>query len=177
MADLEDLRQRIDDLPKYRYDTKTADGTATKFQVSKYPIESNTGTVTVAGVVYGTGNYTLNGTAGLLAFGTAPTNAAQVVAEYNCTQLNGTLLGDILTRNGNVLDLAAAEALEVRAAGAAAFFSFISGDVKVDKKGIAKAYMELAEHLRKNYYASERQGAVDTSVELTHMDQEQEYGD
>ena len=173
MADLADLRQRIDDLPKYRYDTKTGDGTATKFQTSKYPIEPNTGTITVGGSVYGTAGYTLNGTSGLLILGTAAANGTSIIAEYTCTQLNGTHLQDILTRNSSVLDLAAAEALEVRAAGASDYFSFISGDVKVDKTKTADNFMKLAEQIRTNYYKEERQPTVDTQVEWHYQDQDQ----
>jgi len=174
VASLEDLRQRIDDLPQYRYDSKTGDGTATKFQVSKFPIEPATGTITVGGSEYGSAGYNLNGTAGLLDFlGTAPVSGTTIVAEYNCSQLNGTLLQDILDRNGDTLDLAAAEALEVRAAGAAAFFSFISADVKVDKSKVSKSFMDLAKHLRDNYYDPDRQGTVDTQVEWHYQDQEQ----
>ena len=173
MADLEDLRQRIDDLPKYRYDTKTADGTATKFQVSKYPIESNSGTITVGGSVYGSSGYTLNGTSGVVSFTSAPSNGTQIIAEYTCTQLNGTHLNDILTKNGQDVELAAAEALEVRAAGAASYFSFVSGDVKIDKTKIATDFMKLAEQIRANYYAPERQATVDTQVEWEYQDQEQ----
>jgi len=173
MANLEDLRQRIDDLPKFRFDTKIGDGTATKFQVSKFPIEPSTGTITDGGSVLGTAGFTLNGTSGVLAFAVAPTNGTTITAEYNCTQLNGTLLTDILTRNGAVLELSAAEALEVRAAGAASFFSFISADVKVDKTKVAKSYMDLAKQIRNDYYDPDRQGTIDTQVEWTHMDQEQ----
>ena len=177
MADLEDLRQRIDDLPKYRHDVKTADGTATKFQVSKYPIEPSSGTIAVGGSVYGSSGYTLNGTSGVADFlGTAPADDSSVIAEYTCTQLNGTHLQDILTRNGGILDLAAAEALEVRAAGAAAFFSFISADVKIDKKGIAAEYRALARQIRNNYLANGTD-TTDTTIEMTYMDQDQPYGD
>ena len=172
MADREDLRQRINDLPKYKYDTKTGDGTATKFQVSKYPIEPATGTIVVGGSSYGTAGYSLNGTSGMLVFGTAPTNGTTIEAEYTCTQLNGTLLDDVLTRHSSVLELSAAECLEIRAAGAADYFSFISGDVRVDKKGISKAYLDLAKQLRENYYAPERQPTIDTQVEWEYMDQE-----
>ncbi len=173
MAVLNDLRQRIDDLPKYRYDTKTADGTATKFQVSKYPIEPNTGTITVGGSVYGTAGYTLNGTSGVVTFTSAPTNGTSIIAEYTCTQLNGTHLQDILDRNGGNLALGAAEALEVRAAGAASYFSFISGDVKIDKTKVSDNFMKLAEQIRANYFSPERQASVDTVVEWTHQDQDQ----
>jgi len=174
MAVLGDLRQRIDDLPKYRYDEKVADGTATKFQVSKYPIEPATGSITVGGSVFGTAGYTLNGTSGVVDFTTAPANGISIIAEYNCAQLNGTHLQDILDRNGGVLDLAAAEALEVRAAGAASYFSFISGDVKIDKTKISDNYMKLAEQLRKNYYDTDRQATIDTQVEWEYPDQERD---
>ncbi len=173
MATLSELRERIDDRPKYRYDTKTADGTNTKYQVSQYPIEPATGTVTVGGSVWGTSGYTLNGTSGILSLGTAGANGTSIIAEYSCTQIDGTTLGNILSRNNSVLDLAAAEALEMRAAGAAQYFSFISGDVKVDKTKIADSYMRLAEQIRQNYYAPERQTVVDTVVEWQYQDTEQ----
>ena len=173
MASLEELRQRIDDLPKFRFDSKTGDGTATKFQVSKFPIEPSSETITVGGSVFGTDGYTLNGTSGVLLLDVAAADGTQVIAEYNATQLNGTHLSDILSRNGDTLDLAAAEALEVRAAGAASYFSFISADVKVDKSKVSKSFMDLAKHLRENYYDPDRQATVDTQVEWTHQDQEQ----
>lgn len=173
MATLQDLRQRIDDRPKYRYDKQTGDGASTKFQVSKYPIEPNTGTVTVGGSVYGSSAYTLNGTSGVIAFTSAPANGTQVLAEYTCTQIDGTTLQDILTRNGDVLDLAAAEALEMRAAGAAAYFEFVSGDVKINKSQVATNYMKLAEQIRKNYYEPDRMATVDTQVEWHYQDQDQ----
>ena len=174
MATLAELRQRIYDLPRYKYDTKTADGSATKYQVSDYPIQPASETIAVAGSVYGTSGYTMNGTSGLVTFADAPANNAQIVAEYTCTQIDGTTLGDILTRNSSVLDLAAAEALEMRAADAASFFSFISGaDIKVDKTKVADNYMKLAEQLRSNYYNPDRQEVIDTQVEWTYMDTEQ----
>ena len=167
-----ELRELISDQPQFRYDTKTADGTATKFQVSKFPIVPSTGTITVGGSIFGTA-YAINGTSGVVDFlGTAPTNGTSIVAEYNCTQIDGTTLDNILYRNGSVKELSCYEAGMMKAARAGDYYSFTTADVKVDKKGITKQWQDWAKMWRDNYYSEESQPVIDTQVQMEYMDQE-----
>lgn len=168
-----ELRELLSDQPQFRYDTKTADGTATKFQVSKFPIEPATGSITVGGSYLGSDGYSLNGTSGVVNFlGTAPTNGTKIVAEYNTTQIDGTTLDNIIYRNGSVKELACYEAGMMKAARAGDYYSFTTADIKVDKKGITKHWQDWAQQWQDSYYDEDKQPVIDTQVQMEYMDQE-----
>lgn len=177
----QELRELISDQPKYRYDSKTADGTATKYQVSKFPIVPNTGTITAGGVLYGTSlpgaggtsRMTLNGTSGIADFlGTAIGNGTSIIAEYTCTQIDGTTLDNVIYRNGSIKELCCSEAGRIKAAQAADYYSFTTADIKVDKKGITKHWLDWSKAWEDVYYDPDKQPVVDTQVQMEYMDQE-----
>lgn len=176
MASATDIRELLDDMPRWRQDVKVCDGTTTKYQFSDYPVVASSETVTVAGVTLGTNQYSINGTAAYVDLVTAGANEAELVVDYRCTQFHDDTIDNALTRNASVLELTMSDMCLRKAAGAGDFYSFVVGggadQVNVDKKGVAKEWRENAKHWEARYADPSLLPVTDTTLEWEYGDQE-----
>lgn len=150
MATIAQVRVLLGDQPQFERQTATGDGASTQFVLTKYPVITDSETVTVNGSPSG---YTLNVETGLLTFSSAPTNGHTVAITYEHAELSDESITAILAIESDAR-MAAAVCAESLAGKYAGLVDKKIGDLSISYSQRAKQWAELAVKLR----ASSRQG-------------------
>ena len=152
LTDLQRVRSLIGDLQKaaVQEDVARGDGATTDFQLDMFPVFTNTLTVYTSGVVTSaSANFAL-GTFQISV--SAPAAGTQIVATYRYSALSDDEIQSCLDlASGGGTILAASYAARSLAGNYARFFSYTQGDKSVDKDGLSKKLLDLAESLEEAY--------------------------
>lgn len=147
MSTLSDIRVLIGDIAEFDRQTATGDGASTKYQVTSYPIITDSDSVTVGGTAKTRGtDYTVDVERGVITFTTAPSNAAAVVIFYNYAQLSDESINALVVLKDDTY-AAAAMAAESLAAKYARISDLKVGDLSISYSQRAKDYREMAARL------------------------------
>lgn len=167
MTNLEKLRLSIFDKEKVRTEEVigVGDGVRTRWVLEMHPIISDSETIVINSTP--TSDYDLNCDTGLIVFTTPPADGKVIKAQvYSYYVFSDTDLNDILTEELNVILAAAARCLRILAADAARFFTWTSGDEKVDKSKICANFLKVAAGLEERLRTTPYSGTEYWEVEL-----------
>lgn len=172
LTNLQKLRLSIADKEKVKADeiVGVGNGIRTRWVLEMHPLKESSEVIAVDGVPQTEDtDYTLNIETGLLTFlsGHAPRDREVIEAlTYGFYAFSDEDLNEILDLENNVIMIAAARCLRILAADAATFFTWTSGDERVDRSKICANFLKVAASLEARAKAIPYSGAAYWEVEL-----------
>lgn len=171
------LRVMIGDNNKLMVQDKfgVGDGNNNYFKISMFPVRSGT-EILVKNTTSLTRNtdYTIDNTTGLITMGNAPTDGQVIQAlRYEYNAFSDTELDDVLSSYGDDLNMSAAHCCRALATDAARFFSYTSGDEKVDRTKESANFLKMAEAFEAKAIA-EQSGQMDIGIQRSEIYDEEE---
>jgi len=177
MTNLEKLRLMIGDGNKLMVSDKigVGDGVNKYFKINMFPIRNDTEILVKDSTsLTKDTDYTIDNATGLVTMASAPADKAVIKAlKYEYNAFSDTELNDILNQYSNNLNMSAAHCCRALAVEASRWFSYYSGDEKVDKTKCAAHFREMAKMFEEKA-KEEQSGQIDIGILRTEIYQEVE---
>jgi len=172
MNNREKLRLMIGDNNKLMVADKfgTGDGTNKYFKMNMLPVRDDTEILVkdTTSLTRDT-DYTIDNATGLITMTTAPTNGQVIQAlKYEYNAFSDSELNQILSDYGSNLNMSAAHCCRALAASASKYFSYTSGDEKVDRTKECANLLKMAESFEKKA-EGEQSGQIDIGILRTEI--------
>lgn len=146
MTNIEKLRLAVHDKEKVKAEEiiGVGDGVRTRWVLEMHPIISDSEVIVIDGTP--TSDYDLYCDKGLIVFTAAPADTKVIKAQvYSYYALSDVDLAEVLTEESDNILMAAARCLRILAANAARFFTWTSGDERVDKSKVCANFLRVAQ--------------------------------